>query len=109
MCDRSGRPVVTSWETTHESQSSFSHEKTKHVISEKEETHDRTVQPVVIPQREARPQQFIVGNDETELELPVESKSFLNRVNDQVRKKQKRSSMNVTENDDKHFMIWECS
>ena len=27
-------------------------------------------------------------------------------MNDQVRKRQKRSSMNVTENDEKHSMIW---
>ena len=63
-------------------------------------------QPVVIPQREMRPQQFIIGNDETESELSVESKSFLNRVNDQVRKRQKRSSMNVTEDSEKHSVIW---
>ena len=67
---------------------------------------DRTGQPVVIPQREVRPQQFIIGNDETESELSVESRSFLNRVNDQVRKRQKRSSMNVTEDEEKHSMIW---
>ena len=53
MDDRTGRPVVTSWGKTHESQSSFFHEKTQHdrtgqpaVIEEK--PHDRTEQPVVI-------------------------------------------------------------
>ena len=50
-------------------------------------SHDRTGQPVVIPQRGARPQQFIIGDDEAELDLPVGSRSFLDRVNDQVRKK----------------------
>ena len=35
---------------------------------------DRSGQPVVIPQRGARPQQFIIGNEETELELSVESR-----------------------------------
>ena len=60
--------------------------------------------PDVDPQREARPQQFVIGNDETELELSVESRSFLNRVNDQVRKRQKRIS-NVTEDGEKHSMI----
>ena len=69
-----------------------------------EKPHDRTWQPV-IPQREVRPQQFIIGNDETESELSVESGSFLSRVNDQVRKRHKRSSMNVTENEEKHSMI----
>ena len=58
---------------------------------------DRTGKPVVCPQRGARAQQFVVGDDETESELSAESRSFLNRVNDQVRKRQKRSSMNVTE------------
>ena len=47
MDDRTGQPVVASWARTHEFQSSFSHEKTKHVILEEEESHDRTGQPVV--------------------------------------------------------------
>ena len=91
--NRTGQPVVTSWGKTHESQLSFLHEKTQHdgtsqsVVNEAE-SRDRTGQPVVIPQRGTRPQQFIIGNDETESELPVESRSFLNRVNDQVRKRQ---------------------
>ena len=55
---------------------------------------DGTGQPVVYPQRETKPQQFIIGNDETESELSMGSRSCLNRVNDQVRKRQKRSSMN---------------
>ena len=66
----------------------------------------RTGQPVVYLQRGERPQQFIIGYDETESELSVDSRSFLSRVNDQVRKRQKRSSMNVTENDEKHSVIW---
>ena len=60
-----------------------------------EKPHDRTGQPVVIPQREVRPQHFIIENDETESEVSVESRSFVNRVNDQVRKRQKRSSHEV--------------
>ena len=59
----------------------------------------------VDPQKEARFQQFVIGNDEAELELSVESISFVNRVNDQVRKRQKRIS-NVTEDGEKHSMIW---
>ena len=58
------------------------------------------------PQREIRPQQFMIGNDETELELSVESRSFLNRVNDQARKRSKRSSMDVTEDGEKHSKMW---
>ena len=60
---------------------------------------DRTGLPVVYPQRETRSQQFIIGDDETESELSLGS--FLKRVNDQVRKRQKR--MNVTENDEKFY------
>ena len=46
-----------------------------------------------------------MGNDETELELSVESRSFVNRVNDQVRKRQKRIS-NVAGDGEEHSMIW---
>ena len=63
--------------------------------------NDRTVKPVVCPQGGARAQQFSIGDEETELDLSLGSTSFLDRVNDQVRKRQKRSSMNVTENDEK--------
>ena len=38
-------------------------------------------------QEVARLQNFVKGNEETELELSVESRSFVNRVNDQVRKR----------------------
>ena len=37
---------------------------------------------------------------------PKNTSAFLNRVNDQVRKRQKRSSMNVTEDGEKHSAIW---
>ena len=52
------------------------------------------------------PQQFIIGDDEAELELSLGSRSFLDTVNDQLRERQKRSSMNVTEHDEKHSVIW---
>ena len=64
------------------------------VVNE-ETLRDRSGRPDI--QEEARPQQFVIGNDEAELELSVESRSFVNRVNDQVRKRQKRIS-NVKEN-----------
>ena len=53
----------------------------------------------------ARPQNSVMGNDETELELSVESRSFVNRVNDQVRKRQKRIS-NVAEEGEERSIIW---
>ena len=99
MDDRTGKPVLCPRARAHEFQSRFSREH-KHVIFEEEENHVRTEKPVVCPRRGARVQKFIIGNDETELDLSLGSRSFLNRVNDQVRKRQKRSSMNVTENDE---------
>ena len=110
MCERLGRLDVTSWRTTREPQLGFSHGETRHdgtaqsVVNEVI-PRERSERPEFDPQREARPQQFIIGNDETELELSVESRSFVNRVNDQVRKRQKRIS-NVTEEGEKHSMIW---
>ena len=56
-------------------------------------------------QEEARPQNFVMGHDEAELELSVDSRSFVNRVNDQVRKTQKRIS-NVTGDGQEHSIIW---
>ena len=110
MDDGTGPPVVTSWGKTHESQSSFFHEKTQHDRTEQsvvieEKPRDRTGQPVVIPPRETRPQQIIVGDHETGSELSLGSRSFLNRVNDQVRKRQKQSSMDIAENDEKFSLI----
>ena len=67
---------------------------------------DRTRKPVVCPQGGARAQQLIIGDDETEFDLSLGSRSFVERVNDQVRKRQKRSSMNVTEDGEKHSVIW---
>ena len=61
--------------------------------------------PDVDSPRGPRPQQFVIGNEETELEMSVESRSFVNRVNDQVRIRQKRIS-NVTEDSEKHSVIW---
>ena len=84
MCERSGRPDVTSWWKTQESQPGFSHEETEHDGTEQSVVNEvipreRSGRPDVDPQRGARPQQFIIGNDETELELSVESRSFVNR------------------------------
>ena len=88
----------------------FSHEETHHdgtaqsVVNEAM-PHDRSERADIDSQEEARPQQFVIGNDEADLGLSVESRSFVNRVNHQVRKRQKRIS-NVTEDGEKHSMIW---
>ena len=110
MCERSGRPDETSWRATREIPPRFSHEETLHdgtaqsVVNEVM-PRDRPGRPNIDSQEGAWPQQFVIGIDEAELELSVESRSFVNRVNDQVRKRQKRIS-NVTGDREKHSMIW---
>ena len=56
-------------------------------------------------QEKAWPQQFVIGNDEAELELSVESRSFVNRVNDQVAKKTEKNLM-LQKKEKKHSVIW---
>ena len=108
MYERSDRPDETSWRATRESQPGFSHEETQHdgiaqsVVNEVM-PRDRPGRPDIDFQEGAWPQQFVIGNDEAELELSVESRSFVNRVNDQVRKRQKRIS-NVAENAEKNII-----
>ena len=69
----------------------------------------RPGRPVVFAQHTDR---FIVENDrmnsytEAELEMSLESRSFLHRVNDQVRKTQNQSSKDATKDSDKHSVIW---
>ena len=99
MDDRTERPVVCSQRA---SQTRFSRD-CKNVILEEEANHDRTERPVVCSQRA---HQFVIEDDETESELSLGSRSFLHRVNDQVRKRQKQSSIDATEDSDKHSVIW---
>ena len=88
--DRSGRPDKTSWRMVRKVRPG--HEEilldgTAQSSRNEEALRDRSGRPNDInSQEEARPQHFVIGNDETELELSVESRSFVNRVNDQVRK-----------------------
>ena len=105
MDDRTRKPVVCPRVRAHEFQSRFSCEHKHFILQEEEENHDRTGKPIVCPQRGARAQQFVIEDDETESELSLGSRSLINRVNDQVRKRQKRSSMNVTEDGEKHFVM----
>ena len=84
----------------HESQTS---------LSPQTEKYDRTERPVVCSQHTDR---FIIENDETtshteaESELSLGSRSFLHRVNDQVRKRQKQSSKDATKDSEEHSLIW---
>ena len=67
---------------------------------------DRTGRPVLFAQHTDR---FIVESDkmnsytEAESEMSVESRSFLHRVNDQVRKRQNQSPKDATKDSDKTF------
>ena len=97
--ERSGRPDETSWRTTREVRPGFSHEETNEEI-----LRDRPGRPDIDSQEGAWPQQFVIGNDEAELKLSVESRSFVNRVNDQVRKRQK--NFKCYRKCRKHYMIW---
>ena len=107
--DRSGRPDKTSWRMVRKVRPD--HEEilldgTAQSVRNGETLRDRSGRPDNINSQEvARPQNFVMGDDETELELSVESRSFVNRVNDQVRKRQNRIS-NVTGDGQEHFMIW---
>ena len=107
--DRSGRPDKTSRRMVPKVQPD--HEEilldgTAQSVKYGETLRDRSGRPDRINSQEvAISQNFVMGNEETELELSVESRSFVNRVNDQMRKRQKRIS-NVTEDGEKHSMIW---
>ena len=112
MFERSGQPVVTSWWERRESQLSFFHEKTQHdgtaqfVVNEVI-FRDRLGQPVVIPQRGARPQQFIIGSDGTELEFIDSGIKIIRKKGEwSSAKRQKRYSMNVTEGGENHSIVW---
>ena len=91
--DRSGRPDKTSWRMVRKVRPD--HEEvlldgTTQSVRNGETLRDRSGRPDNINSQEvARPQNFVMGNDEAELELSVDSRSFVNRVNDQVRKRQK--------------------
>ena len=80
-------------------------------LSLQAEKYDRTGRPVVCSPHVDR---FTVENDETnsyaeaESELSLGSRSFLHRVNDQVRKRQKQSSKDATQDSDKHSVTWKC-
>ena len=105
--ERSGRPDETSWRMVQKVR--LDHEEilfdgTAQSVVNEVMPRDRPGRPDINSQEEARPQKFVIGN-ETELDLFVESRSFANQVNDQVRKRQKIIS-NVTGDGEEHSMIW---
>ena len=106
--DRSGRPDKTSWRMVQKVRPD--HEEilldgTAQSVRFGETFPDTSGRFVNIDSQEVeRPQQFVIGHDEIELELSVESRSLMNRFNDQVRQRSKSS--NVTGDGEEHSLIW---
>ena len=48
------------------------------------------------------------SDTDAESDMSFESRSFLHRVNDQVRKRENQSSKDATRDSDKHSVIWKC-
>ena len=105
---RTGRPVVDVYSSSY---SEWNADKTwsSQEWKSDELMEDRTGRPVVFALHTDR---FIVENDkmnsytEAESEMSLESRSFLHRVNDQVRKRQNQSSKDATKDSDKHSVKW---
>ena len=108
-CDRSRRSDETSWRMARKVRPD--HEEilldgTAQSVRYGETLRDGSGRPDNINSQElARPQNFVMGNDEAELDLSVESRSFVNRVNDQVLKRQKIIS-NAAGDGEEHSVIW---
>ena len=98
--DRTGQPDKTSWRMVQQVRPH--HEETlldgtAQSVSYGEPLRDRSGQPDNINSQEAaNSKNFIMGSDATE---------FVNRVKDQVRKRQKRMS-NVADSGEEHSIIW---
>ena len=98
--DRSGQPDKASWRMLQHVRPH--HEETlldgtAQSVRYGEPLRDRSGQPDNVNSQEAaNSQNFIMGSDATE---------FVNRVNDQVRKRQKRMS-NVAGEGEEHSIIW---
>ena len=106
--DRTVRPVVYAHSSNY-SEWNFDKTRSSQEWKSDELMEDRTVRPVVNAQHTDR---FILENGKmnshTEVEsvLSIESRSFLHRVNGQVRKRQNQSSKDATKDSDKHSVIW---
>ena len=104
----SERTLVVLPSTASESPMKTRHEN-QSPLSLQTEKYDRTGRPVVNAQHTDG---FIVENEkmnsytEAESELSLESRSFLHRVNDRVRKIQDQSSKDTTQDSNKHSFIW---
>ena len=71
--ERSGRPDKISWRMIRKVRLGFPHEEilldgTAQSVRNEETPRDRSGRPDIDSQEEVRPQQFVIGNDEAELE-----------------------------------------
>ena len=74
MYERSGRPDETSWRMVREVRPDHEetlHDGTAQSVMNEETPRDRSGRPDIDSQEEAWPRQFVIGNEETELELSV--------------------------------------
>ena len=98
--DRSWKPEEISWDTLqkvdpHREEPLL--DRNAHSARYGDLIHDRTVKPAsVLHQEQAYSTNFVMGSDAAE---------FVNKVEDQVRNRQKRMS-NVAESGDEHSIIW---
>ena len=98
--DRSGKPEKTSWNAMQQVRPH--HEEPlldgkAQSVRNGEIIHDGSGQPDSVNyQEEAESENFVMGSDAAE---------FVNKVKDQVRKRQRRMS-NVAESEEEHSMIW---
>ena len=97
--DRSGKPEVNSWESLqnvdHREESLLG--RNAHSVRYGEMIHDGSVKPETVNhQGDANSENFVMGCDTAE---------FVNKVKDQVRKRQRRIS-NVAGDGEEHSMIW---
>ena len=105
--ERSGRPVKISWKMIRKVRPG--HEEirldgTAQSVRNEETPRDRSGRPDIDSQEEARPQQFVIGNDEAEFELSVESRSFVNRM---IKCEKDRKEFQMLQKmKKKHSMIW---
>ena len=103
--DRTGGPVVYGHSSSY---SEWNIDKTWSSLKSGN-LMNRTGRPVVSSQHT---DQLIIETDETnsyaeaESELSLGSRSFLHKVNDQVRKRQKQSSKDATKDSERHSVIW---
>ena len=109
--DRSGQPDKTSWRMVQQVRPHHGdtlRDGGAQSVRYGEPLRDRSGQPDNINSQEvANSQNFIMGSDTTELELSVESRLFVNQVNDQVRKDIKEFP--TLQEKEKHILLFgEC-